>query len=92
VVCLENGHAVVSAAIADTVIELVVTTSELVYQTRNDPRLFGLVTRVRPEISLCQNHFRVAPRVGVYPMVFEPSRGSRMMSAWPACWEVSQVA
>jgi long-chain acyl-CoA synthetase len=49
VVCLESGHPVVSAA-ATT--ELIFTTSELEYQTRNDPRVFGSPARVRPEGTL----------------------------------------
>ncbi|GIG75871.1 long-chain fatty acid--CoA ligase [Planosporangium flavigriseum] len=52
VVCLENGHPVVSAAVPGTAAELVVSTSELEYQTRNDPRIFSSPPRVRPDGTL----------------------------------------
>jgi long-chain acyl-CoA synthetase len=47
-VCLESLYGgVAKDVVGDTAVRLVVTTSELEYQTRNDPRLFAGVERVR---------------------------------------------
>lgn len=47
VVCLENLYATVRAVLPDTDVTLVITTSELEYQTRTDPRVLGGIERVR---------------------------------------------
>ncbi len=47
VICLESGYAVVEKAIAGLEVQHVVTTSELEYQTRNDPRIFAASSRSR---------------------------------------------
>ena len=50
IVCLESLYADVAVnVIAGSRVELVLTTSELDYQTRNDPRVFAAVQRVRSE-------------------------------------------
>ncbi len=49
-VCLESLYADVARdVVPDTTVELVLTTSELDHQTRDDPRLFAGVTRQRHE-------------------------------------------
>ncbi len=47
VICLESGYPVVEKAIAGLGVRHVITTSELDYQTRNDPRIFSASTRLR---------------------------------------------
>ncbi|MGH3494728.1 MAG: AMP-binding protein, partial [Sciscionella sp.] len=49
-ICLESLYdSVARAVVPDTDVRLVITTSELEYQTRNDPRLFGAVECTRYE-------------------------------------------
>ena len=49
-VCLEGLYeSVASKVLADTEVRLAVTTSELEYQSRNDPRVFGGVQRLACE-------------------------------------------
>src|SRR3954462_14702248 len=48
--CLESLYdSVARKVVPDTDVQLVLTTSELEYQTRNDDRLFGSVSRARHE-------------------------------------------
>lgn len=49
-ICLEALYdSVARAVVPDTDVRLVVTTSELEYQTRSDPRVFGSIERARHE-------------------------------------------
>lgn len=49
-ICHEQLYADVAASVVpDTDVSIVLTTSELAYQTRNDPRIFGKVKRMRSE-------------------------------------------
>lgn len=49
VVCLESMADLVIAATADTEVGTIVTTSELQFQTRTDPRIFGSTERIRAD-------------------------------------------
>lgn len=49
VICLESGAEVVRAAMTDTEVRTIITTSELQFQTRMDPRIFASTERTRVE-------------------------------------------
>ncbi len=49
VICLESLADLVVAATADTEVGTIVTTSELQFQTRTDPRIFGSTERIRAD-------------------------------------------
>lgn len=48
IVCLQSLYPIVSDVLAEVPTELIITTSELRYQTENDPRIFAASTDVRP--------------------------------------------
>jgi long-chain acyl-CoA synthetase len=47
VICLESGAELVRAAMTDTEVRTIITTSELQFQTRMDPRIFSSTERIR---------------------------------------------
>lgn len=47
VICLEPGAELVRAAMTDTEVRTIITTSELQFQTRMDPRIFSSTERIR---------------------------------------------
>ena len=49
VICLESLADLVIAATADTEVGTIITTSELQFQTRTDPRIFGSTERIRAD-------------------------------------------
>ena len=49
VICLESLADLVIAATADTDVRTIITTSELQFQTRTDPRIFGSTERIRAD-------------------------------------------
>jgi len=49
VICLESLADLVIAATADTEVRTIITTSELQFQTRTDPRIFGSTERIRAD-------------------------------------------
>ena len=49
VICLESAATVVRAATAGTAVRALITTTELEFQTRNDPRIFAATERIRTE-------------------------------------------
>lgn len=52
VICLESMADLVIAATADTEVGTIITTSELQFQTRTDPRIFGSTERIRADGTL----------------------------------------
>jgi len=47
VICLESGAELVRVAMTDTEVRTIITTSELQFQTRMDPRIFSSTERIR---------------------------------------------